>query len=40
MRLGVGAGVELQGLLRDIPPQVPLPTGVELAIDIDPMSLL
>ncbi len=30
----------LQGLLRDIPPQVPVPTGVELAIDIDPMSLL
>jgi primosomal protein N' (replication factor Y) len=30
----------LQGLLRDIPPRVPVPTGVELAIDIDPMSLL
>jgi primosomal protein N' (replication factor Y) len=30
----------LQALLRDIPPRVPVPTGVELAIDIDPMSLL
>jgi len=30
----------LQGLLRDVPPRVPVPTGVELAIDIDPMSLL
>jgi primosomal protein N' (replication factor Y) (superfamily II helicase) len=30
----------LQGLLRDIPPQVPIPHGVELAIDIDPMSML
>ena len=30
----------LQDLLRAVPPKFPPPNGVELAIDVDPMSML
>jgi hypothetical protein len=30
----------LQDLLHAVPPTVPVPHGVELAIDVDPASLL
>jgi primosomal protein N' len=40
LRLGAASSRPLQGLVHDIVPTLPAPHGIELAVDVDPVSLL